>query len=85
MVIKKNRMTYDDSNPRCQLFISNTSATHGLGNIQVAFITVIDDSTQMLKRYFGVWNWDDQKQSIAHIMDIGGKWPDAFQKAALPE
>lgn len=86
MNIKQNDMTYDSEAPRCQLFIGGTAATGGLTTrLEIAFITVIDDSTQCLKRYFGVFDWATREDSIRNIMSVGGKWPDAFASKALPE
>lgn len=86
MNVKQNGMTYDSEDPRCQLFIGTTAATGGTTNqLKIAFITVVDDSTQCLKRYFGVFDWEAREESIRNIMDVGGKWPDAFANKALPE
>jgi hypothetical protein len=46
--------------------------------MQFAFITVIDDSTDTIKRYCGVFDINDFERSIREIMDIGGKWPHVF-------
>lgn len=86
MLVKQNEMTYDASDPRCQLFVGSTGAAGGqAGELKIAFITVIDDSTQELKRYFGVFNWESREESIRRIMDVGGKWPDVFRSSAVPK
>lgn len=82
MLIKKNNMTFDDSDPRCNFVVANTNATHGFGKIDLAFITVVDDKSQNLKHYFGVWLWSDMEKSISDIMDVGGKWPDVLENVS---
>lgn len=84
MRINQNGMTFDSHDQRCQLFLCCTAASNGMGELKIAFVTVVDDSTQALKRYFGVWNSDDREGCIARIMDEGGKWPEPFMNIALP-
>lgn len=85
ILVKQNNMTFDSKDPRCQLFISSTNATNGTEELKIAFITVVDDSSQLLKRYFGAWSWDDRESSIARIMELGGKWPEPFRNLVLPK
>ena len=81
MIVKQNDMTYNDEDPRCQLFLGSTGATQGMAsNLIVAFITVIDDRTQHQKRYFGVYSREAAAQSIREIMNKGGKWPHPFDE-----
>jgi len=85
IVVNQNDMTNDSQDPRCQLFLGSTGATNGMGELKIAFVTVVVDSIQMLKRYFGAWDWDDKEGSIVRIMDVGGKCPEPFVNLALPE
>lgn len=79
MVVKQNDMTYDESDKRCKVYTCQTHATRGYATcVQFAFITVIDDSTDTIKRYCGVFDINDFERSIREIMDIGGKWPHVF-------
>jgi len=73
--IKQNGMTYDSEDSRCKLFVGTTSATNGNGDLSIAFLTVVDDATNTLKQYFGVFNWDEKDACISQIMKHGGKWP----------
>lgn len=86
MKVQLNGMTYDDSDARCTVWIGVTQATMGFGpELKVAFVTCVDDSTRMIKRYWGVWSWDDQEQSISNIMNCGGKWPIPFGNVGLED
>ena len=70
-------MVFDDDDPRCRFYISGTSG------VQFAFVQCLDLgwpdrrlSYPGIKRYWGIWDWDDQEDSIQKIMNNGGKWPD---------
>lgn len=81
MEVKQNRMTFNDTDPKCGLEITSTHATGGLcPNLNVAFITVVDDSSKHQKQYFGVFDFEDQEESIRNIMKVGGKWPAVIRK-----
>ena len=85
-LVKHNRMTYDGNDPRCQLFIADTSATSCMApSLLFAFISVVDDSTQMIKRYCGIFSWDREEECIREMMNVGGKWPMPFRDVALPK
>lgn len=79
ILVKQNNMTYDSNDPRCQIVVGSTNATNGLGRLEIAFITVVDDSSNMVKRYFGVFDWNCAEHCISCIMDTGGKWPDSLE------
>ena len=77
-------MTYDDTDSRCQYFLAESNALQTATNL-IAFVTVIDDNTQLLKRYFGSFSREQKSESIRNIIDIGGKWPLPFREVALPD
>ena len=86
MIVNQNGMTYDSADPRCQCFVGGSDATGGLASyINIAFITVVDDDTQSLKRYFGLYRRESEESSIREIMDRGGKWPEPFKDAFIPD
>jgi len=84
MKVQFNGMTYDDSDPRCTTWIASTQATMGLSSeVKTAFVTCVDDSTQIIKRYWGVWSTENQAQSMLDILQRGGKWPVPFRDVGL--
>jgi hypothetical protein len=82
MIVQQNNMTFDDSDERCQLILCESNAN--IVNYAVAaFITVVDDSTQACKRYWGMYDINHPEASIRRIMDVGGKWPIPFRNLPL--
>lgn len=76
MIVKANGMTYSTEDEHSSLHLSITHATNGLApEILIAYVTCVDDTTQQIKRYFGVFDWGDEAGSIERIMQKGGKWP----------
>lgn len=70
-------MVFDDADPRCRFYVSSTQGH------QFAFVQCLDLgfsenrlSVPGIKRYWGLWDWDDEEGSIKQIMAQGGKWPE---------
>lgn len=71
LVVDNGVLLYDESNELCKLYVKASQ-----GNL-FAFITFIDKGCPTnTKKYWGSWDWDAKEESIAQIMETGGKCDD---------
>lgn len=87
IIVEMNNLRFDSGDPRCQIIMGETQATANLyltNTIRIAFLTVIETQTQTLKRYWGVYDYLREKESVEEILKHGGKWPMAFREFKVP-
>lgn len=70
MRVFEGNLLYDDQNPECFKIVTIAQGQH------YAFVQLVDTSAGNPKRYWGVWHFDDEEESMLEIIRCGGKWPD---------
>lgn len=69
LVVDNGYLLYDENDDRCKVFVKQSQGTlFGFG------VFIDKGCPSHTKKYWGVWDWEDQVKSLENIMKSGGKW-----------